>query len=134
MRKIKLITSQCGKELMPVDGLAAMDGGKALLQIRGMCPFLSRKYDITKHPNYQLLSDFNPKNHFDIEKFWSTRLRSVRGSGTAAMMFCRRNWWNLPGKGGSLRIRSPPEMIHPNDMHEKLNAGRSILRFTGIGL
>ena len=66
-----------GKDLMSVDELAVMDGGKCLLQVRGVRPFLSRKYDITKHPNYRLLSDFNKKNAFDIEKFLSTRL-SVR--------------------------------------------------------
>ena len=59
---------------MSVDELAVMDGGKCLLQIRGVRPFLSRKYDITKHPNYKLLSDYDPKNHFDIGKFLSTRL------------------------------------------------------------
>lgn len=63
-----------GKDLMSVDELAVMDGGKCLLQIRGIRPFLSRKYDITKHPNYKYLSDYNPKNAFDIEKFLSTRL------------------------------------------------------------
>lgn len=63
-----------GKDLMSVDELAVMDGGKCLLQIRGVRPFLSRKYDITKHPNYRLLSDFSPKNAFDIEGFLSTRL------------------------------------------------------------
>ena len=58
-----------------VGGRAGGHGrGKCLLQIRGVRPFLSRKYDITKHPNYRLLSDYNPKNHFDIEKFLSTRL------------------------------------------------------------
>lgn len=61
-----------GKDLMSVDELAVMDGGKCLLQIRGVRPFLSRKYDITKHPNYKLLSDFNEKNAFNIEKFLST--------------------------------------------------------------
>lgn len=55
--------------------MAVMDGGKCLLQIRGVRPFLSRKYDITKHPNYKYLSDYNPKNTFDIEKFLSTRLQ-----------------------------------------------------------
>ena len=65
---------QLGKDLMSVDELAVMDGGKCLLQIRGIRPFLSRKYDITKHPNYKYLSDYNPKNAFDIEKFLSTRL------------------------------------------------------------
>ena len=59
---------------MSVDELAVMDGGKCLLQIRGVRPFLSRKYDITRHPNYRLLSDFNKKNAFDIEKFLSTKL------------------------------------------------------------
>ena len=60
---------------MSMDELAVMDGGKCLLQVRGVRPFLSRKYDITKHPNYKYLSDFNPKNTFDIEKYLSTRLR-----------------------------------------------------------
>ena len=63
-----------GKDLMSVDELAVMDGGKCLLQIRGVRPFLSRKYDITRHPNYKYLSDYAPKNAFDIEKFLSTRL------------------------------------------------------------
>lgn len=63
-----------GKDLMSVDELAVMDGGKCLLQIRGVRPFLSRKYDITKHPNYKYLSDFDEKNTFDIEKYLSTRL------------------------------------------------------------
>lgn len=63
-----------GKDLMSVDELAVMDGGKCLLQIRGVRPFLSRKYNITKHPNYKYLSDFDEKNAFDIEKYLSTRL------------------------------------------------------------
>ena len=63
-----------GKDLMSVDELAVMDGSKCLLQIRGVRPFLSKKYDITKHPNYRLLSDADPKNAFDIEKFLSTRM------------------------------------------------------------
>lgn len=63
-----------GKDLMSVDELAVMDGGKCLLQIRGVRPFLSRKYDITKHPSYKYLSDFDEKNAFDIEKYLSTRL------------------------------------------------------------
>jgi len=52
-----------------------MDGGKCLLQLRGVRPFLSDKYDITRHPNYQYLSDANPKNAFNIVKFLSTRLK-----------------------------------------------------------
>lgn len=64
-----------GKELMSVDELAVMDGRKCILQLRGVRPFLSDKYDITKHPNYKYLSDADPKNAFDIEKFLAHRLR-----------------------------------------------------------
>ena len=64
-----------GRELMTMDELATMDGGKCILQLRGVRPFLSDKYDITKHPNYKYLSDANPKNAFDIEKFLSTKLK-----------------------------------------------------------
>ena len=63
-----------GKDLMSMDELAVMDGGKCLLQVRGIRPFLSKKYDITQHPNYKYLSDSNAKNAFDIEKFLSTRM------------------------------------------------------------
>ena len=64
-----------GHELMSRDELAVLDGGKCILQLRGVRPFLSEKYDITKHPNYKYLSDANPKNAFDIEKFLSTKLK-----------------------------------------------------------
>ena len=64
-----------GKELMSQDELAVMNDGKCILQLRGVRPFLSDKYDITKHPNYKYLSDANPKNAFDIEKFLSTKLK-----------------------------------------------------------
>ena len=64
-----------GKELMSQDELAVLSGGKCILQLRGVRPFLSDKYDITKHPNYKYLSDANPKNAFDIEKFLSTKLK-----------------------------------------------------------
>ena len=64
-----------GKELMSQDELAVMDGGKCILQLRGVRPFLSDKYDITKHPNYKYTADADPKNAFDIEKFLSTRLK-----------------------------------------------------------
>ena len=64
-----------GRELMSVDDLATLDGGKCILQIRGLRPFLSDKYDITKHPNYKYLSDANPKNTFDVEKYMSRRLK-----------------------------------------------------------
>lgn len=68
-----------GKDLMSMDELAVMDGGKCLLQVRGVRPFLSKKYDITQHPNYKYLSDSNPKNAFDIEKYLSTNLRVKPG-------------------------------------------------------
>lgn len=64
-----------GKELMSIDELAVLDGGKCILQLRGVRPFLSSKYDITKHPNYKYLSDADPRNAFNIEKYLSTRLK-----------------------------------------------------------
>ena len=64
-----------GRELMSQDELAVMDGGKCILQLRGVRPFLSNKYDITKHPNYKFTSDFDKKNALDIERFLSHRLR-----------------------------------------------------------
>ena len=64
-----------GKELMSQDELAVMDGGKCILQLRGVRPFLSDKYDITKHPNYPYTADADPKNAFDIEAFLSIRLK-----------------------------------------------------------
>ena len=63
-----------GEELMSQDEIAVMDGGKCILQLRGVRPFLSDKFDITKHPKYKLLSDFDKRNAFDIEKYRSRRL------------------------------------------------------------
>ena len=63
-----------GKELMSVDELATMSGNKCILQLRGVRPFLSDKYDITRHPNYPYTADADPKNAFNIEAFLSTRL------------------------------------------------------------
>ena len=63
---------------MSIDELAVLDGGKCILQLRGVRPFLSAKYDITKHPNYKYLSDADPRNTFDIEKFLSTKLKPKR--------------------------------------------------------
>ena len=63
-----------GKELMSQDELAVMDGGKCILQLRGVRPFLSDKYDITKHPQYKFLSDYDKRNAFDIEKYRSRKL------------------------------------------------------------
>ena len=64
-----------GKELMSQDELAVMDGGKCILQLRGVRPFLSDKYDITQHPNYKLTADADPKNAFDIEGYLKARLK-----------------------------------------------------------
>ena len=58
-----------GHELLSRDELAVLDGGKCILQLRGVSPFLSDKYDLTQHPNYKLTSDYDPKNTFDIEKY-----------------------------------------------------------------
>ena len=58
-----------GHDLASVDELAVLDGGKCILQLRGVRPFLSDKYDLTQHPNYKLTSDYDPKNTFDIEKY-----------------------------------------------------------------
>lgn len=64
-----------GKDLASIDELSVLDGGKCILQLRGVRPFLSDKYDITKHPNYKYLSDADPRRAFNIEKFLSTGLR-----------------------------------------------------------
>ena len=64
-----------GKELMSVDELAVLDGGKCILQLRGVRPFLSDKYDITKHPNYRLTSDYDERNAFDVQEYLQHRLK-----------------------------------------------------------
>ena len=74
-RSHSLNYQKLGKELMSQDELAVLDGGKCILQLRGVRPFLSDKYDVTQHPNYKYLSDANPKNTFDVEKYLSTRLK-----------------------------------------------------------
>ena len=63
-----------GKDLMTIDEIAVMDGGRCILQLRGERPFFSKKYDIKQHKNYRYLSDANPKNAFNIEKYLSTKL------------------------------------------------------------
>ena len=62
-----------GHELLSRDEIAVLDGGKCILQLRGVRPFLSDKYDLTQHPNYKLTSDYDPKNTFDIEKYLNRR-------------------------------------------------------------
>ena len=64
-----------GHELLSRDELAVLDGGKCILQLRGVRPFLSDKYDLTQHPNYKLTSDYDPKNTFDIEKYLNRKER-----------------------------------------------------------
>jgi len=64
-----------GKDLATVDELAVLDGGKCILQLRGVRPFLSDKYDLTKHPNYKLTAGYDKRNTFDIEKFLDHRLK-----------------------------------------------------------
>ena len=64
-----------GKSLMSMDELAVLNGSKCILQLRGVRPFLSDKYDITKHPNYRYLADYDKRNAFDIEKFLDARLK-----------------------------------------------------------
>ena len=64
-----------GHELMSRDELAVLDGGKCILQLRGVRPFLSDKYDLTQHPNYKLTADYDPKNMFDIEKYLHPKIK-----------------------------------------------------------
>lgn len=73
-RSYNLNYQKLGKELMTLDELATMDGNKCVYQLRGIRPFFSNKYDITKHPHYKYLSDFNKKNEFSIEKYLSRKL------------------------------------------------------------
>ena len=67
-----------GKELMTQDEIATMDGGMCILQVRGIRPFFSKKYDITKHPNYKYLSDADKKNAFDVERYIRTQRKKKR--------------------------------------------------------
>ena len=64
-----------GHDLASVDELAVLDGGKCILQLRGVRPFLSEKYDLTQHPNYKLTADYDPKNTFDIEKYLHPKIK-----------------------------------------------------------
>ena len=73
-RSYGLNYQKTGKELMSRDELAVMDGEKCILQLRGVRPFLSNKYDITKHKRYKELADFNKNNAFDVEKYLAHRL------------------------------------------------------------
>ena len=72
---------------MSMDEISVMDGGKCILQLRGVRPFLSNKYDLTKHPKYSLTSDADEKNLFDIEKYLSHRLK-IRSTDTVEVYDC----------------------------------------------
>ena len=74
-RSYGLNYQKLGKELASMDELSVMDGGKCILQLRGVRPFFSDKYDITKHLNYKYLSDFDKRNASDIGKYLSTKLK-----------------------------------------------------------
>lgn len=76
-RSYGLNYQKTGKELMSQDELAVMDGGKCILQVRGVRPFFSNKFDITKHKQYKNLSDFDPKNTFDIENYVKNRSKWI---------------------------------------------------------
>jgi type IV secretion system protein VirD4 len=67
-----------GKDLMSVDELAVMDGGQCILQVRGVRPFLSAKYDLKRHPLYRMIADSDGRNKFDIGKYLSTKLKVKR--------------------------------------------------------
>ena len=74
-RSYGLNYQKTGKELMTRDELTVMDGGKCILQLRGVRPFLSDKYDITGHPNYYLTADADDRNTFDMEKYLKRKLK-----------------------------------------------------------
>lgn len=76
-----------GKELMSMDEISVMDGNKCILQLRGVRPFLSNKYDLLKHPKYNLTSDADERNSFDIERFISHRLK-VKPTDTVEVYDC----------------------------------------------
>ena len=71
-----------GKELMSQDELAVMDGGKCIYMLRGVRPFLSEKYDLTKHPNYKYTADADPKNVFDMERYMKKQRAVVKPTDT----------------------------------------------------
>ncbi|MDD3185048.1 MAG: type IV secretory system conjugative DNA transfer family protein [Anaerostipes sp.] len=77
-RSYGLNYQKTGKELMTRDELAVMDGSKCILQLRGVRPFFSDKYDITKHKRYRELADYNPKNAFDVEKYFEHKLQMTQ--------------------------------------------------------
>ena len=77
IRAYGLSYQKLGKELMSQDELAVMDGGKCIYMLRGVRPFLSEKYNLTKHPNYRYTADADPKNLFDMERYmkWHPKVK-----------------------------------------------------------
>ena len=95
--------------------LAVLDGGKCILQLRGVRPFLSDKYDLTQHPNYKLTSDYDPKNTFDIEKYLNRKKRSTPVMSSS--------WWTL------IRFRLPDPVggfIFDQRVHQQAHFRRSL--------
>ena len=91
---------------MSQDELAVMDGGKCILQLRGVRPFLSDKYDITQHPNYKYTADADPKNAFSIEDFLRARLKLKPNQVCDVYEIdAAANDWCSAVKGGVLSIR-----------------------------
>ena len=94
--------SKLGHELLSRDEIAVLDGGKCILQLRGVRPFLSDKYDLTQHPNYKLTSDYNPKNTFDIEKYLNRKTKIHPGDefivvdADSLPPICLGRWLFLP--------------------------------------
>ena len=79
-----------GKDLATIDELAVLDGGKCILQLRGVRPFMSNKYDITKHPNYRYLSDANPKNNFNIEDVYKRQSQHMAYLNCIKLLYFRQ--------------------------------------------
>jgi type IV secretion system protein VirD4 len=107
-----------GKELMSLDELSVMDGGKCILQLRGVRPFLSDKYDITKHKNYKYLSDANPKNAFNIEKFVSTRLKVKADEEYPMFNYVEPDAEMPPEAYGDIAPSSDAETVEAQDFDE----------------
>ena len=82
-----LTYQKLGKELMSQDEIATMDGGKCILQVRGVRPFFSEKYDITRHPRYKYLSDADKKNTFDVDRYLSSMRRKKKRVVSEAEIF-----------------------------------------------
>ena len=110
-----------GHELLSRDELAVLDGGKCILQLRGVRPFLSDKYDLTQHPNYKLTSDYDPKNTFDIEKYLNRKEKSNPEMSSS--------WWML------IRFRLPDPVggfifIPARKVHQKISLAAVMQRKT----